>query len=109
MSLSLSISKLLILNGKKKDLHVCSTEPYIYSLAESASRKHQAESAISQNELATDYSNEAKSLQPKMPKLASDMKRKQLDDEFYAEFSPAELTFLENFDFSEFDIHDREL
>ena len=82
-----------------EDLHVCSTEPYIYSLTEIDTRKQMAESAVSQNELATDFSNEAKSLQPKMPKLASDTKRKQLDDKFYAEFSPAERTFLEKFDF----------
>ena len=77
-----------------KDLHVCSTEPYIYSLTEIDSRKQMAQSAVSQNALATDFSNEAKSLQPKMPELASDIKRKQLDDEFYAEISPAERTFL---------------
>ena len=92
-----------------KDLHVCSTEQYIYSLTEIDSRKQMAESAVSQNELATDFSNEAKSLQPKMPKLASDIKRKQLDDEFYVEFSPAERIFLEKFDFSESAINDREL
>ena len=92
-----------------KDLHVCSSEPYIYSLTEIDSRKQMAKSAVSQNELETDFSNEMKSLQPKMPKLASDIKRKQLDDEFYAEFSRAERTFLEQFDFSESGIDDREL
>ena len=48
-----------------KDLHVCSTEPYIYSLTEINSRKRMTESAVSQNESATDFSKEAKSLQPK--------------------------------------------
>ena len=63
-----------------------------------------AESAVSQNELATNFSIEAKSLQPNMP-----IKRKQLDDELYAEFSPSECTLLEKFGFSELDMNDREL
>ena len=91
------------------DMHVCSTEPYIYSLSEIDSRNKLSEMAVSQNELATDFSNEVKSLQPQMPKLACDIKRKQLNEKFFSEFSPTEQTFLKNFDFSESDITDSEL
>ena len=91
------------------DMHVCSTEPYIYSLTEIDSRNKLSEMAVSQNELATDFSNEVKSLQPQMPKLACDIKRKQLNEKFFSEFSPTEQTFLKNFDFSECDITDSEL
>ena len=91
------------------DMHVCSTEPYIYSLTEIDSRNKLSEMAVSQNELATDFSNEVKSLQPQMPKLACDIKRKQLNEKFFSEFSPTEQTFLKNFDFSESDITDSEL
>ena len=49
------------------DMHVCSTEPYIYSLTEIDSRNNLSEMAVSQNELATDFSNEIKFLQPRMP------------------------------------------
>ena len=91
------------------DMHVCSTEPYIYSLTEIDSRNKLSEMAVSQNELATDFSNEVKSLQPQMPKLACDIKRKQLNEKFFSQFSPTEQTFLKNFDFSESDITDSEL
>ena len=91
------------------DMHVCSTEPYIYSLTEIDSRNKLSEMAVSQNELATDFSNEVKSLQPQMPKLACDIKRKQLNEKFFSEFSPIEQKFLKNFDFSESDITDSEL
>ena len=50
--------------------------------------------AVSQNELATDFSDEGKSLQHQMPKLACDIKRKQLNKKFFSEFSTAEQTFL---------------
>ena len=60
------------------DMHVCSTEPYIFSLTEIDSRNKLYEMAVSQNELALDFSNEVKSLQPRMPKLACDTKRKLL-------------------------------
>ena len=46
-----------------KDMHVCSTEPYIYSVTENNSRNKISEMAVSQNELATDFSHEVKSLQ----------------------------------------------
>ena len=88
------------------DMHVCSTEPYIYSLTEIDSRYKLSEMAVSQNELATDFSNEVKSLQPQRPKLACDIKRKQLNEKFFSEFSPTEQTFLKNFDFSESDVTD---
>ena len=91
------------------DMHVCSTEAYIYSLTEIDSRNKLSEMAVSQNELATDFSNEVKSLQPQMPKLAYDIKRKQLNEKFFSGFSPTEQTFQKNFDFSESDITDSEL
>ena len=91
------------------DMHVCSTEPYIYSLTEIDSRNKLSEMAVSENELATDFSDEVKSLQPQMPQLACDIKRKQLNEKFFSEFSPTERTFLKNFDFSEYDITDSEL
>ena len=65
--------------------------------------------AESQNELPTEFSNDVKSLQPRMRKLACDTKRKQLNEKFFTEFSPNEQTFLVNFDFSESDITDSEL
>ena len=65
--------------------------------------------SVSQNELAADFSNEVKSLQPQMPKLACDIKRKQLNGKFFSEFSPTDQTFLKNFDFSESDVTDSEL
>ena len=91
------------------DMHVCSTEPYIYSLTEIDSRNKLSETAVSQNELATDFSSEVKSLQPRMPKLACDTKGKQLNEKFSSEFSPTEQTFLKNFDFSVSDFTDSEL
>ena len=91
------------------DMHVCSTEPYIYSLTEIHSRNKPSEMAVSQNELATDSFNEVKSLQPRIPKLACDTKQKQLNEKFVSEFSHTEQTFLKNFDFSESDITDSEL
>ena len=91
------------------DMHVFSTEPYIYSLTEIDSRNKLSEKAVSRNELATDFSDEVKSLQPQMPKLACDITRKQLNEKFFSEFSPTEQTFLKNFDFSEYDITDSEL
>ena len=88
------------------DMHVCSTESYIYSLTEIDSLNKLSVMAVSQNYIATDFSNEVKSLQPQMPKLACDTKRKQLNEEFFSEFSPTEQTFLKNFVFSESDITD---
>ena len=85
------------------DMHICSTEPYIYSLTEIDSRHKLSEMAVSQNELATDFSNEVKFLQPRMPNLACDTKRKQLKEKFFSEFSPTERIILKNFDFCESD------
>ena len=65
--------------------------------------------AVLQNELATDFSNEVKSLQPRMPKMACDTKRKQVGEVFFSEFSPTERMFLKNFAFSESDIIDSAL
>ena len=62
-----------------------------------------------QNELSTDFSLEVKSLQPRLPKLACDTKRKQLGEEFFSEFSPTERIFLKCFDFTESDITVSEL
>ena len=89
-----------------KDMHVCSTEPYIYFLTEIDSQNKLSEMALSRNELATNFSGEVKSLQPRMPKLACDIKRKQLNQKFFSDFSP---TVLKNFDFSVSDITDSEL
>ena len=72
------------------DMHVCSTEPYIYSLTEIDSRNKLSEMAVSLSEVAADFSNEVKFLQPRMPKLACDTKRKRLKGEFVSEFSPTE-------------------
>ena len=77
------------------DMHVFSTEPYIYSLTEIDSRNKLSELAVSQNELAMDFSDAVKSLQPQMPKLACDTKRNQLNEKFFSDFSPTEQTFLE--------------
>ena len=57
-------------------MHVCSTESYIYSLTEIDSRNKLSEMPVSENELATHFTNKVKSLQPRMPKLACDTKRK---------------------------------
>ena len=65
--------------------------------------------AVSQNELATDFCNEVKSQQARMPKLARYTKRKQLDEDFFSGFRPIERIFLKIFDFSESDITDSEL
>ena len=92
-----------------KDMHVCSNEPYISSLTEIDYRNKLAEMAVSQNEVATVFSIEVNCLQPRMPKLACDTKRRQLSEEFFSEFSPTERIFLKNFDFSESDITDSEL
>ena len=62
------------------DIHVCSTEPNIYSLTEIDSRNKLSEMTVSQDEIATDFFNEVKPLQPQMPKLACDTKRKQLNE-----------------------------
>ena len=90
-------------------MHLCSTEPHIYSLTEIDSRNKLSEMAVSQNEVATYFSDEVKSLQPQMPKSACDIKRKQLNEKFFSEFSPIEQTFLKNFDFFKSDITDSEL
>ena len=76
------------------DMHVCSTEPHIYSLTEIDSRNKLSEMAVSQNE---------------MPKLACHIKRKQLNDKFFSGLSPTEQTFLKIFEFSESDDTDSEL
>ena len=65
--------------------------------------------SVSKNDLATDFSNEVKSLQPRMPKLACDAKRKQLGEEFVSDLSPTERILLRNFNVSESDITDSEL
>ena len=89
------------------DMHVCSNEPYIYSLTEIDSRNKLSEMVVSQNEIAN--TNEVKYLQPQMPKLACDTKRKLFNEKFFSEFSRTEKTFQKNFDFSESDITDSEL
>ena len=78
------------------DMHVCSNEPHNYSLTQNDSRNKLSERAVSQNELATDFSKKVKSLQPRMPKIACNTKRKPLDEEYFSEFSPTERMFLKN-------------
>ena len=92
-----------------KDKHACSTEPYIYSLTELDSRNKLSEMAVLQNEIGTDFSNEVKSLQPRMPKLACDTKRHQLGEDLFSEFSRTERKFLKTFHFFESDITNSEL
>ena len=91
------------------DMHVCSTEPYIYSLTEIDSPNKLFEMAVTQSKLATGLSNEVKSLQPRMPKLACDTKQKQLNEKFSSEFNPIEQKNLKNFHKSESDITHSEL
>ena len=67
----------------ENDMHVYSTEPYIFPSTENDSQNRVSETAVSQNDLATDFSSEEKSQQPRMPKLAGDTKRKQLDEKFF--------------------------
>ena len=90
-------------------MHFCSTDPFIYSLTEIDSRNKLFEMVVSQNELATDFSKDVKSLQPRMPKLPCDTKRQPLGEDFFSEFSPTDCIFLETFDCSESDITDIEL
>ena len=97
------------ISALNNEMHVFSNEPYIYSLTEIVSRNKLSERAVSQNELATDFSNEVKTLQHRMPKMACDTKRKQLNEAFFSEFSPTERLFLKKFVFSESGITDSEL
>ena len=93
----------------KKDLYVCSTEPYNYSSTEIKYQNKLSEMPVSQNELATDISYEVKSLQPRNLKAACDAKRKQLNEEFFPKLGPTESLFLKAFIFSESDITDSQL
>ena len=61
---------------------------------------------VSQDELATGFSNEVRSFQLRIAKMTPDVKRKQPDEKFFTEFSPTEQTFLKSFDFSESDFTD---
>ena len=89
------------------DSHDCSTEPNIYSLTEIDSRNKLSEKAVSRNELATIISNMVKSLQVRLRKFSFNHKQKQLNEEFFSEFSLTERMFLQKFTFSESDISDR--
>ena len=62
-----------------------------------------------QNELATDFSIEVKSLHSRMPKLACNTKRKDLVEKFFSVISPSERMFSENFNLSKPNITDNEL
>ena len=77
-----------------KDLHVCSTEAYIYFSTEIHSRNKQSEMVLPQNELAMDFPNEVKSSQPRLPKMPCDIKRKPLDEKFFSGFNLFEILFL---------------
>ena len=81
------------------DIYIYSTEPQISSLIEIDSRNKLSELAALQNELATDFPNEVKSMQPRMPNLACDAKLKQFVEEFFSGFSHTESMFLKNFIF----------
>ena len=61
------------------DLHLCSTETYIYSLTEIDAGNKLSGMTVSHDVITTDFSDEVKSLQPQIAKLALDVKRKQLE------------------------------
>ena len=63
----------------------------------------------SQNDLTADFSIDVKPLQPRNSKEARDIKRKQLKEEIYSEFSLTERIYLKISIFSEFYITDSEL
>ena len=70
-------------------MHFCPTEPYIYLSIEIDTRKKLfGLLAVSENEINTDFSNEVKSQQPRIPKLICDPKRKQLVEEFFLSSVP---------------------
>ena len=83
MSLIDSVVFIYFVKALNIDMHVCSTEPYIYSLFEMDSLNKLSQMSVSQNEMATDFSNEVKSLQPLLPKLACATERKQLGEEIF--------------------------
>lgn len=61
------------------------------------------------DELATDFSKESKSLQPKAQLDNTKYRNKQLDENILTEYSKTEKEFLRKFDFSETDLTDDEL
>ena len=63
----------------------------------------------SENAIATDFSNDAKSLQPRMLKLAFDTKQKQFKQVFFSEFNTTERMILKSFDIAEPDLTDSQL
>ena len=65
--------------------------------------------AIDIDELATDFSKESKSLQPKAKLDNTKFRSKQLDSKFLSPFSDFEQDFLKKFDFSETDLLDNEI
>ena len=71
-------------------------------------RKKRSGLTVSQDELATDFSNEVKLLQPRTAKIARDVKRRQIDDNFLSEFIFIDKTFLKLFEFSVSDTTDSE-
>ena len=92
-----------------KDMHLCSTDSHLYSLTEIDSRNKLSKMSVSQSELATEFSNEVKTLPPRMPNVACDTKQQQLGEDFFSEFSPTQRIFLKKFNISECDITDTEL
>ena len=64
------------------DLNICSIEQYIHSLTEIDCKNGLSGMAVSQNEIATDFSNEVKSLHHRMPEKACNTKRKKLHESF---------------------------
>ena len=56
--------------------------------------------AVSQNDFATEFSNEVESLQPRTSKLLCNVKQKQFDEQFLSELNPTERTVPKNIDVS---------
>ena len=86
-----------------KNLHVFSTELYIYSSTQIDSRHNLSEVGLSQNELATDCSNEKRPRKLERPIILAISNEKKLNEVFLSDFSPFERKFLKNFDFLESD------
>ena len=65
------------------DLHLCSTQSYIYPLTENDSRNKLSGSTVSQDELASNFSVDVKSLQIRITKMTRNLKPKQHDENFF--------------------------
>ena len=81
------------------DLLVCLTEPYKDSLAETGSRNKLLGRDVSEIKAAMDFSNGVKTFQSRIPKILCDIKQKQLDENFFSDFSPTERIFFGTFQY----------